>query len=972
MKVKLLTIIALLTTMLAGAQVVERTLPQRVKGVKQEQILLNGIWQFQFSPDSKWTTITVPGEVAMQGYAIEHDKAVTYKKDFAVPADFANKAIILRFDGVYSHAEVWVNGTFVRNHDGGFTRWECDVTKLIKPGRKNEIRMEVTDRRDDISYGSGYAHHPIGGILRDVTLYALPQNHLTNFYAETLLDTLYQDADLRIGFHSTAAQKVGVKLSDPSGKVIVNSSIEAKAGENIENIAIKNPMKWDAEHPELYTLQITAEGYEFSRLIGFRDVKIVGNVMQINGKAIKLRGACRHDIHPTLGRTTNRELDSLDADIFKRSNMNFVRTSHYPPSEVFLEFCDKMGLYVECETAICFVDTYRQKNYAPAASQDDPKFTDKYMGQLQEMVTGYRSHASIIFWSIGNESIYGTNFQKSYDWTKATDQRRPVIFSYPGTVGKEHKAYEIISMHYPSVVGTMTQFGISVTGFQNPDMPSLFDEWAHVPCYTYTTLQDDPNIREFWGASLDMMWSKLFNAKGGLGGAIWGYIDETFMVPQPKVGTPWWIEGARTAKPEEYQGNCIGYGEWGIVDVWRREKPEFWGTKKAYSPIRLQETQVNDFTVGEPIILPVYNRFDHTCLSEVTARFTYKSQSQSVKCPVIAPHSKGAMAIPAQNWSAGDEVVIEFLDSDNRLIDAYTVSIGGRIPATKIATRGSLTVEQSATQVVVKGEDFTIPFDKASGLIRNATSKGEVVIECAPLLNLDLNVSHKTGAEVREKASNYIVQDKDWKRKSFSYTESSDRVSVALSGSYLGVDVTMKINISANGRMEIDYLTQGEPNGWLRESGLKFYLPSTISTLNWSRRGYWSYYPQGDFAALNGTAPLYNAKRVAYGEDPNQSWNMDTHNYYYFADRGANCEKPLTNIAKGMKENIFNYTLQGGKGAISVSSTGGDVAARINKRSDEQLILYVNNRWDYPEIAWGDYCKALDVNPCYGKVTLDL
>lgn len=105
-----------------------------------------------------------------------------------------------------------------------------------------------------------------------------------------------------------------------------------------------------------------------------------------------------------------------------------------------------------------------------------------------------------------------------------------------GSVAKDVACYDILSMHYPGVDGTMNQWGVQTFGFQVSSMPTIYDEWAHVPCYTYTTLQDDPNIREFWGASLDKMWSKLFDAQGGLGGAIWGYIDETFMLPEPKKG----------------------------------------------------------------------------------------------------------------------------------------------------------------------------------------------------------------------------------------------------------------------------------------------------------------------------------------------------------------------------------------------------------------------------------------------------
>ena len=210
---------------------------------------------------------------------------------------------------------------------------------------------------------------------------------------------------------------------------------------------MKNPLKWDAEHPNLYTLEITLyqnkkELSRFHRNIGFRDVKISGNKMLVNGRSVKLRGACRHDIHPKLGRTTTAELDSLDVILFKQSNMNFVRTSHYPPTERFLEYCDRYGVYVESETAVCFVNTYRQKNYAPGKTQSDPAYADRYLGQCQEMVKSSRSHPSILFWSIGNESVYGSNFQLCWDWIKKTDTTRPVIFSYPGSVDKKEKIYD--------------------------------------------------------------------------------------------------------------------------------------------------------------------------------------------------------------------------------------------------------------------------------------------------------------------------------------------------------------------------------------------------------------------------------------------------------------------------------------------------------------------------------------------------
>lgn len=956
-------------------------IPSEVAGVDNPTLLLSGTWQFCYAPKDKWNNVQVPGELAMQGYAIQHDTPYLYRKSFTLPADYKGKRTILRFDGVYSHARLSVNGTFIREHHGGFTRWETDITDHVRPGKKNEIQLEVTDRIDDISYASGYGHHPIGGILRDVTIFALPANCLYDFAAETHLDTLYRDAVLKVSYQgeTTGNAEVVYTLTDPSGRNVplAQSIFPLKGNENSNELPVRNPLKWDAEHPNLYTLTVAIreennETTRFSKRIGFRDVKIVKDRMLVNGQPVKLRGACRHDIHPTLGRTTTAELDSLDVIRFKQSNMNFVRTSHYPPSEAFLNYCDRFGIYVESETAVCFVDTYRQKNYAPGRTQDSAEFAPRYLSQCREMVKSFRSHPSILFWSIGNESIYGKNFQACWDWVKAADTTRPVIFSYPGSVKDRKPVYDILSMHYQDVNGNVNQFGMSTRNYQGHGIPALFDEWAHPACYTYKTLQDDPNIREFWGISLEKMWSGLFDAPGGLGGAIWGYIDETFMLPEPKKGTAFWKEFARTAKPEDYQGNCVGYGEWGIVDVWRREKPEFWSTKKAYSPVRLLTEQVGSFTPGERLILPVYNRFDHTNLSEIKVRYTYNGTEKEAAAPAVLPHQKGLLVIPSEDWKDGSELLVSFLDADGGLIDASLVTLGKQTVVLPQPTRkGTLQVEDTPDRILVKGNGFEIPFCKETGLICNATAGGKVIIEKGPFLNLDINLNHLTGAEVRKSATKFLTSDADWQKQSITYEKRGADVLVLLSGNYRDVRTDIRLLISPEGRMQIDYLTDGQPNGFLRETGLSFYLPETLDRLTWKRRGHWSYYPAGEFAGNEGSTSLYNPNKVAYGARPDQPWYDDTHNYYYWADAGANCDRPLTQKAKGMKENIYFYTLSPAAGdGLSVISPDASVACRSSKRADGQLLLYVNNRWDYPEIAWGNYCKTLEANPCYGRIEI--
>ena len=980
----LLASLLFLATGVSSLTAIENAYPLSsfVDGVKQPVLSLNGAWQFRFSPSGKWETVQVPGELAIQGYAIEHDKPYTYRKTVVIPADYAGKRVILRFDGVYSHARLSINGRFVREHYGGFTRWETDVTDFVKAGSRNEIQVEVTDRIDDISYASGYAHHPVGGILREVTLFTLPQAHLIDFHVETVMDTLYRDAQLQIGYSAAGVgddMEVVYSLVDDTG-VKASHTSALRQGDGNDVIDVKNPLKWDAEHPNLYTLNVALKQQgkmisQFACKVGFREVKIVGDRMMVNGKPVKLRGANRHSIHPLLGRTSTAVMDSLDVLLFKEANMNFVRTSHYPPSEKFVEYCDRYGIYVECETAVCFVHSHRQRSYAAfGESQNDPAFTGRYLSQCSEMVKTFRSHPAVLFWSIGNENVYGSNFKLSWEWVKKNDTTRPIIFSYPGHQKDENKIYDILSMHYPYIDGNHTQYGMTTVRFQGHGIPALFDEWAHPACYTYQTLQDDPNIREFWGMSIDMMWRNLFDSPGGLGGAIWGFVDEVFMLPVPKAGVPWWKEFARTAKPEGFLGDCIGYGEWGIVDVWRRKKPEFWSTKKAYSPVRLLQEKVTDFTPGQRIILPVYNRFDHTNLNEIKAYTVYKDIRKELKMPAVEPHRKGMLEIAGDRWVSGGKLTIEFLNGDGQLIDIYNIMLGQEIielPRPKY--QGTLSLEEAGDRMIVKGNGFEIPFCKESGLICDARTGDRVWIENGPFLNMDVNLNHLTGAEVRNSANKYKSSDADWKKTGFSYEQKDGHVMVNIAGTYGRIRVDMQIDIAPEGMITFDYATDGEPNGYLRESGLRFYLSDAFERLQWQRKGYWRYYPANDFAGNEGDVPLYSSQQASYGKPPVQAWHLDTHNYFYWADAGAGSARPLTQAAKGMKENVYVYTLSTGDNqGFSVISADASVACRTDRLANEQLVLYVNNRWDYPEIAWGNYCKTLENTPCYGRITLVL
>lgn len=961
-----------------------RIIPTTVTGVKRHTIDLNGKWDFRFSPSSKWTKINVPGEIAMQGYGVQHDEAVTYRRSMDIPKDFAGHKIILRFDGTYSYATLVVNGKTVREHRGGFSRWETDITRFVHPGKKNVIELSLIDPVEEISYASGYAHHPVCGILRDVTMYAVPVDYISNLHVETSLDSVYRDADLKIGFdyEGEPQAQLAVSLLSPQGLKVARKVISLDNGSNNLTLHVANPVKWDAEHPNLYrlVLDLIKSGKteaSMTKQIGFREIRIDNDRMLVNGKPVKLRGACRHDIHPELGRATTREIDSIDAVLFKEANMNFVRTSHYPPTERFLEFCDRYGIYVECEAAACFVDTYRQKNYAPGASQNDSTFTAQYLGQLEEMAKSFQPHPSILFWSIGNESVYGTNFQLSHDFLRDYDASRPIIFSYPGSQPADTKSiYDLLSMHYQDVNGNLWQWGKHTSGFQGEGIPALFDEWAHPACYTYATLREDPNIREFWGKSLDMMWNGVYNAPGALGGAIWGYVDEVFHLPRPRYGTDYWKEFAHTAKPDGFRGDCVGYGDWGIVDIWRRPKPEFWATKKAYSPIRIENQRIIHPVAGLPLQLTVFNRFDHTNLSEVKSQARYKGRTIPLTMPAAAPHQKAILHIPPIDYQSGDSLFIEFMDCREAIIDSYLFTIGDRTidyPDGLNASK-SLSVTEGADGITIHGDGFAVPFDHVTGLISGAEVDGVKVIEKGPYLNAYVNFNHLTGAEVRKMANHIEINPADWVKESLSWNNAGKNILVNITGSYNDIQVQYAISVSPNGNINVDYTVDGLPDGYLRETGLAFILPDTYRTLSWDRLGYWDNYPEGSMSGNTGSVDLFNSYVPAYGMRPEQEWARDTHDYYYWSDRGAPCERPLTMAAKAMKENVNWYTLSQGqdKPSISVVSPDAEVACRLSHDEEGVLALYADNRWDYPEIAWGNYCKALPSLPCYGQIRLVL
>ena len=283
------------------------TVPYSVPGVYNPVLSLNGTWQFNPSPKADfytrkadtdgWHPIVVPGQWSMQGFKVDSAGFGGYQTLFTLPADWKGKQVKLRFDGVSSECIVWLNGKEIGTHMGGMTAFELDATTALQPG-ENRLALKVRSESlaDMLGSLTQYAAHQLGGITRKVTLFAVPDVHISDLRIVTELDEQYKDAELKVYLAVTNAGKeteknIAARLSIGGLPVVLDQVIpELSPGQNWTGWLtgkVADPRKWDNEHPYLYTMKIelgnadvTTEQIE--KRFGFREVEVQGNRLLVS------------------------------------------------------------------------------------------------------------------------------------------------------------------------------------------------------------------------------------------------------------------------------------------------------------------------------------------------------------------------------------------------------------------------------------------------------------------------------------------------------------------------------------------------------------------------------------------------------------------------------------------------------------------------------------------------------------------
>ena len=619
------------------------------KARSERYLSLEGKWKFNFSKDhdkaprdfyslkyddSQWTDFPVPGILELNGYGdaiysnngypwrtqfrpeppfVEERNNYTgsYRKMVTVPADWKGERIYLHVGSATSNLMVWVNGKFVGYSEDSKVSAEFDLTKYLTPGKENLIAMQVM-RWCDGSYLEDQDFWRFTGIAREVYLYARPQAHIADLFITPDLVNNYQDGTLEVKLNAVGAkgETVMFSLKDKEGKEVAAQT--AKVGGNGEvkvNFDIKNPLKWTAETPNLYTLYTTLmDGKQVAEVVpqrvGFRKVEIKNAQVLVNGQPVLFKGVNRHELDPVTGYVVSMDRMLEDIRVMKELNINAVRTCHYPNDPRWYELCDIYGIYMVAEANI----ESHGMGYGDKTLAKEPTYEKAHLERNESNIKIYKNHPSIIFWSVGNEAGYGPNFEKAYDLVKAYDPSRPCQYEQAGQNGKTDI---FCPMYYD--YGGCDKYSQG----DNP-RPLIQCEYAHAMGNSMG------GFKEYW----DMV-RKYPKYQGGF---IWDFVDQGLRVKNKQGKTIYAYGGDFGRYPtSDHNFNCNG-----IINPDRKPNPHANEVRYYYQNIW---ATAKDLKAGE---VEVYNENFFKSLDDVELQWTLESEGK------VLANGRNALDIPAQ------------------------------------------------------------------------------------------------------------------------------------------------------------------------------------------------------------------------------------------------------------------------------------------------------------------------------------
>ncbi len=829
---------------------------------------MEGMWKFNFVKDhnkrpanffalkyddSQWKDFPVPGLFELNGYGDATYKNIgyawatqfdpnppyiselnnytgSYRRTFELPKDWKGKDVYFHVGSATSNLTLWVNGKYVGYSEDSKVAAEFNISKYLKPG-KNLIAMQVM-RWCDGSYFEDQDFWRFTGIAREVYLYARPKLHAADIRLNAALENNYQDGVLNYKVSLKGGKTdVAITLCDKDGKQIA----QATGAQGV--IKVPKVNAWTAETPYLYKAYITLKNKQgaaevIPQKVGFRNVEIKNAQLLINGQPVLVKGADRHEMDPDGGYVVSLERMIQDIKIMKQLNINAVRTSHYPCDPRWYDLCDEYGIYITAEANLeSHGMGYEEKSLAKF-----PEYIVPHIERNEGNVKPLINHPSVIVWSLGNESGYGVNFEKAYDWVKACDKTRPAQYERGGYDSKT-------DIYCPMYIGYEESESYCKS---NGTKPYIQCEYAHAMG------NSEGGFKEYW--DLIRKYPKY------QGGYIWDFVDQGLRDKSPVTGKEIFTYGGDYGRypASDYNFNCNG-----IIAPNRRLNPHAYEIQYV-----LQNVWIKDFD-AENGSFNVYNENFFKNIDDLSLTATLFANG--VKLTTVAiPDTKGiapqatklvksealkSAIEKAEAEHATEEITINFAfasDGSQPLVDKGLVMARQQIvlngyefdKVDATANTGSkIEVEETNSYVKVSAERMSVTIGKKTGMIDYLDVDGEPMLKFRESMTPEFwraPTDNDYGASLQKKMR--VWKNPQMNLKSFDKSESKD--SVVLTANFempeVKAELMLRYRINAAGEVTVTEKMTTDKEAKVADLfryGMQLQMPSSFSKLEYYGRG---------------------------------------------------------------------------------------------------------------------------------------
>ncbi|NLZ04268.1 MAG: DUF4982 domain-containing protein [Phycisphaerae bacterium] len=493
--------------------------PRRIERFNADWLFVKGeqaenVTQLDFD-DSAWQAVHLPHDWAIAGPFNPSENGYAgklpwrgvgwYRKTFRLDEADQGRRVYLDFDGVMAFPKVYVNGQLAGVWDYGYMSFRVDATPYVKFGETNVIAVQADTRQH------GTRWYPGAGIYRKVTMAICEPVHLAHWgtYVTTPQVT---DASAMVRVRSTvdnhldaeSKATIEVILLDPKGKSVASGRRETNvpaggATEVDQTFTIKNPQRWDVEHPHLYTVKTIVRTENAitdmeDTTFGIRTFEFTADDgFHLNGRRLQLYGACLHHDHGPLGAAFYPRAMERQLEIMREMGVNAIRTSHNPPAPELLSLCDRLGFVV-------WDEAFDKWDGTAGRQRGEPPLEEFGERQIRNMVMRDRNSPSVVVWSIGNEigagreGVTPERVKFMSDFVRKYDPTRPVGMGchIPGMVDQPNfdaldltgwnysRRYANYRQKYPDkpIVYSESASALSTRGFYDFPLPTTKTDYA--------------------------------------------------------------------------------------------------------------------------------------------------------------------------------------------------------------------------------------------------------------------------------------------------------------------------------------------------------------------------------------------------------------------------------------------------------------------------------------------------------------